>query len=412
MKEIRLPQSARPALPVVLCCCLIVIFNGQTRAQSSSPDANVAATKIERARSLAVIGNFTAAAGELESVLTGTNDDALRDVARILLMSVYLKQSNYTRADAMLDESYKARVAGNENTTRVYFALAGQLINGIRSRLDRYREFGLNPAGEELSTDARSDVDQLRVLLERIVVQAKTIRDVNATANTQTQSLDSVALLEDAATVRLTLSHGAGERTRWQREIGEARQYLVTSRTRLSDSPAQASAKRPAAPAPAAANNQTSETVAAVKPPAPDEAKAESSSSRGVVAGETSKPATPAPNAAPPATNSPTQNRSDVDANSSNGGAPVSVGSLLDKATQKIAPTYPPLARNLGVAGVVTVYVVVDEKGQVEAVERTNGPALLQRPATDAARRWRFRPTLVEGQPVRVSGYISFNFAL
>ncbi|HVF48880.1 MAG TPA: TonB family protein [Pyrinomonadaceae bacterium] len=400
-------------------CLIVLALSATTRAQTA-PAPNEAAGKIERARSLAVVGNFTAAASELEALLTATNDDAVRDVARILLMSVYLKQSNYPRADAVLDESFKARTAGNENSTRVYFALAGQLINGVRSRLDRYREFGLNPASDELTTDARNDIEQLRVLLERVVEQARTIRDANAQSNARTGSTDAVALFEDAATVRLTLARGGGERARWQREIAEARQYLLTAQTRRGNV-MPAVAKRPAAVTNTTpANNQATGAVAAAATPqaTPTVEQSSASAARSIGAGETSSApapsATPAPNAPPPPARTPAtggaQQQKSADGGTTAG--PVAVGSLLDKATQRVAPAYPVMARNMGVAGVVTVFVVVNEKGQVETVERASGPSLLQRPATDAARRWRFRPTLVEGQPVRVSGYISFNFAL
>ena len=69
-------------------------------------------------------------------------------------------------------------------------------------------------------------------------------------------------------------------------------------------------------------------------------------------------------------------------------------------------------AKSARITGVVTVHLVVDEKGAVAAIERASGPQLLQQAATEAARRWRFRPTLIAGQPVRVTGYINFNFAL
>ncbi|HEX5709250.1 MAG TPA: energy transducer TonB, partial [Pyrinomonadaceae bacterium] len=93
-------------------------------------------------------------------------------------------------------------------------------------------------------------------------------------------------------------------------------------------------------------------------------------------------------------------------------GNPVAVGALHGIATQKISPSYPQIARTARVSGLVTVYVVVNEKGEVERVQRADGPLQLQSAASEAARRWKFRPTLVDGQPVRVSGYINFNFSL
>jgi protein TonB len=93
-------------------------------------------------------------------------------------------------------------------------------------------------------------------------------------------------------------------------------------------------------------------------------------------------------------------------------GKPLEIGSLLPIAAQKVAPTYPPTARSARITGKVTVFLMVDEKGEVATVERTDGPQLLRRAAEDAARRWKFRPTLINGQPVRVSGFINFNFAL
>ena len=62
--------------------------------------------------------------------------------------------------------------------------------------------------------------------------------------------------------------------------------------------------------------------------------------------------------------------------------------------------------------GTVTVFLVVNEKGEVETVQRLEGPPQLQQAAADAARRWRFNPTVIDGQSVRVTGYLIFNFAL
>jgi protein TonB len=85
---------------------------------------------------------------------------------------------------------------------------------------------------------------------------------------------------------------------------------------------------------------------------------------------------------------------------------------LIDKATQKVNPSYPQTARAARVGGIVTVYLEIDENGAVKTVHRTNGPQLLRQAAEDAARRWKFKPTVIEGQPRRVLGFINFNFTL
>jgi protein TonB len=77
-----------------------------------------------------------------------------------------------------------------------------------------------------------------------------------------------------------------------------------------------------------------------------------------------------------------------------------------------VPPSYPTLARAARITGNVTVFLVVNEKGEVESVIRADGPQQLQQAAIEAARRWRFNQTVVDGQPVRVTGYLSFNFML
>ena len=60
----------------------------------------------------------------------------------------------------------------------------------------------------------------------------------------------------------------------------------------------------------------------------------------------------------------------------------------------------------------VVVYIEVDERGAVVNVVNTTGPQMLRQAAIEAARRWRFQPAMVDGQPARMSGYLSFNFTL
>jgi protein TonB len=89
---------------------------------------------------------------------------------------------------------------------------------------------------------------------------------------------------------------------------------------------------------------------------------------------------------------------------------PVSAGVLNGRATSLPAPTYPEMARRAGAAGVVQVEVVIDINGKVISAKAVSGPALLRQSAEMAAKLARFSPTLLSGQPMRVSGVINYNF--
>ena len=77
-----------------------------------------------------------------------------------------------------------------------------------------------------------------------------------------------------------------------------------------------------------------------------------------------------------------------------------------------VSPEYPPIARAAGVQGVVVLEIVVDGAGGVRDGRVLRSIPLLDQAALDAVRRWRFEPTLVNGQPIPVSMTITINFAL
>ena len=90
----------------------------------------------------------------------------------------------------------------------------------------------------------------------------------------------------------------------------------------------------------------------------------------------------------------------------------VSGGVLNGKAISKPQPAYPPIAKAARASGTVTVQILVDESGRVVSASAVNGHPLLQQAAVGAARQARFSPTLLSGQPVKVSGVITYNFVL
>jgi len=90
----------------------------------------------------------------------------------------------------------------------------------------------------------------------------------------------------------------------------------------------------------------------------------------------------------------------------------VSGGVLNGKAISKPQPAYPPIAKAARASGTVTVQILVDESGRVVSASAVSGHPLLQQAAVSAARQARFSPTLLSGQPVKVSGVITYNFVL
>ncbi len=88
----------------------------------------------------------------------------------------------------------------------------------------------------------------------------------------------------------------------------------------------------------------------------------------------------------------------------------ISGGVVNGKATSLPKPPYPPAARAVRAAGAVSVQVLIDEDGRVVSANAVSGHPLLRAAAESAARGARFSPTQLSGQPVKVSGIITYNF--
>ncbi len=390
MKEI---NECRPArwfsqkinlLLILVICAVAAYAQVAAPAAAATTDSEAMQKRIERARALAAAHNLTAAAFELDAIRSSTTDDAVRDVARIMLMGIHLEQGDYGRAQNLLEETFKARTPQHEGSTRSYFAVAGQTINGARAHLDRYRAFGFNVAEKDLPPEAVNDLDRLRGLLERLVEQS---REIGAGDDKNT---DAFALLEDVANLRAGLSRNEEDRAHWQGEVAQARQHLTSSGTRMAALSGNIAAVNPTPAMIASKGIGAATTPRATEESSPAQTKNPEPKKESVTAVADSAVASTA----------------------QPGGAQLlNVGSLLDKATQKVSPTYPAFAKSARLAGVVRVELVVDEKGSVLSAQSTNGPDILRQAAIDAARRWRFRPTVSDGKPVRVTGFLSFNFA-
>ncbi|MGB7201684.1 MAG: energy transducer TonB [Pyrinomonadaceae bacterium] len=107
-----------------------------------------------------------------------------------------------------------------------------------------------------------------------------------------------------------------------------------------------------------------------------------------------------------------TEDKTKSDKNSDNAQLPKTVGGgvLNGKATLLAKPKYPPAARAVRASGQVAVQVLIDEQGNMYSARAVNGHPLLRRGSEIAACDSRFSPTLLSGQPVKVSGIITYNY--
>jgi TonB family protein len=90
--------------------------------------------------------------------------------------------------------------------------------------------------------------------------------------------------------------------------------------------------------------------------------------------------------------------------------AKIEGGVLNGKALSLPRPAYPAIARPAHASGPVRVQVLIDEQGFVVAAHAVDGHPLLQAACVAAARQARFSPTLLEGEPVKVTGVIQYYF--
>jgi TonB family protein len=91
----------------------------------------------------------------------------------------------------------------------------------------------------------------------------------------------------------------------------------------------------------------------------------------------------------------------------------VKVSTILNgRALELPKPPYPPTAKMMGLSGNVNVQVLIDESGKVISARAVEGPPILKQISERAAYQARFSPTILGGQPVKVSGVIIYNFVL
>lgn len=368
----------RPHIRAILPTVLILITTGFAVGQTTGPSDEVPAVnpvmrRIERARALAAVHQLQTAATELENVRASVNDVALRNVTTLMLIGIYLEDGNYGRSQALLEEAFTGRAAQKDESIRTYFAAAGQTLNGVRARLARYRNYGMNPSDRDLPAEANTDLERLRNLLERMFAQAKQI------ATEAGRSYDALALQEDVLGIRQTLARNDEDHARWQTEYLLAREKMATAGGQV-----QTLGRSPALNA----------VAAKIPNPFGNQKPADQSlPTNGTAA---------TPNPAPILSSTTTA-----------GPEPplVTTGSLSGRESKRVTPVYPSMAKTHNITGTVRVFAIIDENGKVW-ITNSEGPTLLRPAAEEAARGWVFPPSTFAGKPARLAGYLDFDFKL
>jgi protein TonB len=78
----------------------------------------------------------------------------------------------------------------------------------------------------------------------------------------------------------------------------------------------------------------------------------------------------------------------------------------------KVLPVYPSIAKVAGVQGTVSLEATISKQGTIENLRVVSGPPMLQKAALDAVSAWRYRPFLLNGEPVAVETTVNVVFNL
>jgi protein TonB len=89
-------------------------------------------------------------------------------------------------------------------------------------------------------------------------------------------------------------------------------------------------------------------------------------------------------------------------------GGNVTAASILSQTR----PIYPALARQARIQGSVVLHAIIDKEGKVAQLEVVSGHPLLVQAALDAVKQWRYKPTLLNGDPVEVDTTITVTFTM
>jgi protein TonB len=79
---------------------------------------------------------------------------------------------------------------------------------------------------------------------------------------------------------------------------------------------------------------------------------------------------------------------------------------------RKVQPAYPPLARQARIQGQVLLQAQISKDGSIENLQLISGHPMLAPAAIEAVKQWRYKPYMLNGEPVAVDTQVVVNFTL
>jgi len=90
----------------------------------------------------------------------------------------------------------------------------------------------------------------------------------------------------------------------------------------------------------------------------------------------------------------------------------VSLGVSQGLLVKRVQPNYPPLARQARIQGTVLLQAEISKDGTIENLRLISGHPMLAPAAIEAVKQWRYRPYMLNGEPVAVETQVQVNFTL
>ena len=109
-----------------------------------------------------------------------------------------------------------------------------------------------------------------------------------------------------------------------------------------------------------------------------------------------------------PVSASPVLNQSTPKPKSIRVGGSVASANLI----HQVKPVYPKDAKKHHITGTVLLHATIGHDGTVEKLEYVSGPPELTASALEAVKQWRYKPTLLNGEPIQVGTTIAVTYTL